>query len=92
MSKDARSGDFEIPDDDVALLALLRSDEPLARARMLFSSHSARIEQAHAQRRPPGPIETRRMEFEAVIAIARALGSAAEASSAATTSLGTNVQ
>jgi hypothetical protein len=58
---------------DEQVLAELRSDGALNRARRLFSSWSARIEQAGAQRKPLSPIEMRRMEFEAVTAIAAAL-------------------
>lgn len=48
------------------VMAELRSDTPLNRARAIFSSEYGRIEQAGQQRNPPGPIEIRRMEFEAV--------------------------
>jgi hypothetical protein len=51
---------------DEEVLAELRSDTPLNRARRQFSSWSARIEQASQQRKPIGPIEMRRMEFEVV--------------------------
>lgn len=47
------------------VIAELRSDSPLNRARAQFSSGSARIEQAGAQRSALSPIEMRRMEFEA---------------------------
>ena len=56
------------------VMSALRSDTPLNRARAVFSSEYASIEQAALQRRPPGPVEIRRMEFEAVIRIAAALG------------------
>lgn len=59
-------------DDEV--MEALRTDTPLNRARRQFSSHWAGIEQAGEQRRPPGPIEVRRMEFEAVEAILKAYG------------------
>lgn len=59
---------------DAQVMAALRSDTPLNRARLAFSSASATISQESMQRRPAGPIEIRRMEFEAVIAIAKALG------------------
>lgn len=59
---------------DAEVMAALTSDDPLARARRVFSSESARIEQACAQRRLPSPIELRRMEFDAVRRIAEALG------------------
>lgn len=62
------------PRNDAETMSMLREEGPLQAARRIFSSRSARIEQAHAQRRPPSPIEVRRMEFEAVAEIAEALG------------------
>ena len=62
------------PTDDISTMALLKGEGPFQEARKLFSSHSARIEQSQQQRRPSSPIEVRRMEFEAVVAIAKALG------------------
>lgn len=59
---------------DKEVMEALRSDTLLNKARAVFSSESARIEQAGMQRRPAGPIEMRRMEFEAVKKIATALG------------------
>jgi hypothetical protein len=59
---------------DAEVMELLRSDGPLNRARAIFSGASGRIEQAGMQRQPAGPIEIRRMEFEAVEKIAEALG------------------
>ena len=59
---------------DSEVLKALRSDTPLNRARAIFSAQCARIEQEGMQRRPAGPIEIRRMEFEAVQKIAAALG------------------
>jgi hypothetical protein len=53
-----------VTDDEV--MAELRSDSKLNRARREFSSASARIEQAGLQRSPASPIDVRRMEFEAV--------------------------
>lgn len=61
---------------DAEVLAELRSDSPLNRARAQFSHGSARIEQAGQQRTPLTPIEMRRMEFEAVERIIEAYGSA----------------
>jgi hypothetical protein len=58
---------------DVEILALLGSGAPIDNARQLFSSWSARLEQAGQQYRPIPAIEMRRMEFEAVKEIARAL-------------------
>lgn len=63
-----------IPVDDAQTSAALRLDTPLNRARAQFSHACGRIEQAGQQRRPAGIIEIRRMEFEAVAAIAKALG------------------
>jgi len=58
---------------DEEVIAELRSDSSLNKARLQFSSWSARIEQAGAQRKPLGPIEWRRMEFQAVKAIMEAM-------------------
>lgn len=58
-------------DDEV--MALLRSADPLNKARMVFSSWAAKIEQARQQREPLPPVEMRRMEFEAVEKIASML-------------------
>lgn len=66
-----------MPEDrmtDAEVSEALRSDTPLNRARRIFSSECARIEQAGAQAQPAGPIQIRRMEFEAVQRIARELG------------------
>lgn len=51
-------------DDEV--MALIKGDSPLNKARQIFSSYSAMIEQDQMQRRPSGPIEILRMQFEAV--------------------------
>jgi hypothetical protein len=56
------------------IMAALRSDTPLNRARAVFSSECARLEQEGQQRHSIGPIEMRGMEFEAVKRIAAALG------------------
>jgi len=58
--------------DDV--MRYMRDDTHLNRVRKIFSSESARIEQAAGQRVPLGPIELRRMEFEAVRRIAAEMG------------------
>lgn len=58
---------------DEETLSAINADTPLNRARKVFSFESARIEQALMQRRPPSPIEVRRMEFEAVGKIIAAL-------------------
>lgn len=51
---------------DAEVMAALRSDTPLNRARARFSHNAAAIEQAGLQRKPSGPVEVRRMEFKAV--------------------------
>lgn len=56
------------------IMDALRSDMPLNRARAVFSSEAARMEQANLQQDRLGPIEARGMEFEAVRKIAKALG------------------
>lgn len=58
---------------DAEVMEALRADTPLNRARAKFSGFCGRIEQEGMQRRPVGPIEIRRLEFEAVEAIAAAL-------------------
>jgi len=58
---------------DEEVMAELRADTPLNRARCVFSGFAARIEQEAMQRKPADPIEIRRIEFEAVEAIVRAL-------------------
>ena len=42
----------------------MKSDSLLNQVRQLFSFGYAGIEQASLQRRPPGPIEVRAMEFD----------------------------
>ena len=59
---------------DAEVIADLRADTPHNRARRAFSSWSAKIEQASSQRKALDPIEWRRMEFDAVRAIAAELG------------------
>lgn len=59
---------------DAEVSAALRSDTPLNRARAAFSGACGAIEQAGQQARPAGPVEIRRMEFEAVERIAAILG------------------
>jgi len=59
---------------DKEVVAAMQADTPLAKARKEFSAACGRIEQAGQQRRPAGIIEIRRMEFDAVRAIAAALG------------------
>lgn len=60
------------PMTDDEVMQALRSDTPLNRARAEFTNAWGTIELAAMQRKPPGPIEIRRMEFEAVEAIVRA--------------------
>lgn len=55
---------------DGEVMELLRSDSPLNKARRILSSFAARMEQSQ-----DGPIELRRLEFEAVAAIALVLQS-----------------
>jgi hypothetical protein len=52
----------------------LKGESLLNQARRIFSFSSAAIEQANQQRRAPGPIEIREMEFDAVVKIAALLG------------------
>ncbi len=46
---------------------------PLNKARQQFSNWMGKIDQAQNQRKPLSPIDMRRMEFEAVIAITNAI-------------------
>ena len=64
---------MQTPKTDAEVMEALRIDTPLNRARRVFSSFCARIEQACHQRKPLDPIEWRRMEFEAVVQIVAAL-------------------
>lgn len=48
------------------IMAELRLDTPLNRARAKFSAWSARMEQEGQQRSPIGAIEARGLEFQAV--------------------------
>lgn len=59
---------------DGAVIAALQGTSALNRARRQFSNWSAKIEQAGAQHLPLNSIEMRRMEFDAVRAIAKELG------------------
>jgi hypothetical protein len=59
---------------DAEVVEALRADTALNRARQVFSAQAARMEQQGMQRWAPGPVEMRRMEFEAVRKIAEALG------------------
>jgi len=61
----------KMTDDEV--LANMRGQTPLDKARRSLSGACARIEQAGSQRAPLAPIDLRRMEFEAVAEIAAAL-------------------
>jgi hypothetical protein len=53
---------------------MMMTNTPLNRARKILSGVCSKIEQASQQRRPAGPIEIRRMEFEAVIKMAKEFG------------------
>lgn len=57
---------------DEEVIAEMRQDTPLNRARQQFSNWSAKIEQACQQWIPPSSIQMRRMEFEAAHAIVKA--------------------
>ncbi len=59
---------------DEEVLAELNSDSLLSRARSVYSSVTFKIDQACLEEPPPTPVEMRRMEFEATIKIAAALG------------------
>lgn len=56
------------------ILHELRAGSTLAKARAAFYNAVGRQEQALEQSRPPSPLELRRMEFQSVVEIARALG------------------
>lgn len=68
-----------VPKNDAETIAALKADTPFNRARREFSSWAARIEQASLQRAPTSPIESRRMEFQAVAAIVGAALASLEA-------------
>ena len=55
-----------MPLNQSEIMELLKGDSPLNKARQVFSSYSAMIENDQHQRKPMGPIEIRRLEFEAV--------------------------
>lgn len=57
---------------DSEVMAELRGDTPLNRARREFSSACGQIDQAARQRHGLNPVEMRRMEFEAVAKIVAA--------------------
>jgi hypothetical protein len=59
---------------DEEMLNELGSKSRWDRARQVFSSWAAKIEQAGQQRKPLTPMKLRHMEFEAAKAIAEALG------------------
>lgn len=59
---------------DAEIMDHLRANSEFSALRQIFSSAYAAIEQAAEQRRPPSPIEVRRMEFEAVERILRKAG------------------
>lgn len=51
---------------DMEVVELLKGSSTINKARAVFSSYSAMIENDQHQRKPMGPIEIRRLEFEAV--------------------------
>ena len=53
------------------VIDLLQSDSLLARISKIFSMGYAEIEQASMQRRPPSPIELRRMDIKVAARIVR---------------------
>ncbi len=63
---------------DREILDAMRADTPVNRVRTIFSHEYARLEQSGMQRRPPGPIEYRRMEFEAAEKLLAAVSGAKE--------------
>lgn len=69
-----RTGGAVVTDEEVMREIRAGSASVFNRARAVFSSASAEIEQAGQQRQPLNPIELRRMEFEAVDAILSAAG------------------
>jgi len=73
VTVEATVGVIVVGRSDEEVMALLGSGDPLDKARQLFGSWSARIETLSVQRKPLSPIDMRRMEFEAVEAIAKAL-------------------
>lgn len=52
--------------NDNEVMELLLGNSTLNKARQVFSSYSAMIEQSLEQSKPIGPIQIRRLEFEAV--------------------------
>lgn len=59
---------------DEEVVKLLSGNTPFNRARLQFSNWSGRLENAHSQRKPVGIVDMRRMEFQAIIDIAKELG------------------
>ena len=64
----------EMTDKEVLQTLKKGSDSKLNRARSMFSSELGKIEQASKQLYPLEPIELRRMEFNAVLEIAKVFG------------------
>lgn len=58
--------------DGEVMQALQDRELPINKARARFSHHAALIEQSVEQPKPPGPIEIRRMEFQAAHEIIKA--------------------
>lgn len=62
----------DMTDDEI--VGVIFGDSLMNRLRKIISHGAARIEQAQAQRRPPGPTEVRRMELTIVEKIAKEVG------------------
>ena len=58
-----------MPINEKEIIELLKGDSALNKARQVFSSYSAMIENGMQQRVSLCPIEVRRLEFEAVLKI-----------------------
>lgn len=56
------------------VLDALRADTQLSRVARIFSESWAEIDQASRQRKPPGPVEVRRMELQAANKICELFG------------------
>jgi hypothetical protein len=58
---------------DAEVLATLRSNGPFGKALRTFSDACGESEQAAMQRKPPTPLEARRMQIAATLRIIKAL-------------------
>lgn len=63
---------MDVPETPHEIVNMLASTSPMERARRVFSSAAARIEQAERQRVKPSIYDLRQMEYEAVVLILRA--------------------